>query len=270
MQTVDEQPETIHVYVVREEAARPPLLPIFLSVIALSALVAVCALTPYQQPVTRLTIRVPAVLLPLKTFTANTAIIPTGVKVYPATTAHGVLTITNGSVIAQVIPAGFRVQNVTTDRAVYVPAGSANGYGYAVVPAHALIRGKQGNIPPYAINQVEGSSIYIRNLSAFRGGRDSYSVKVVTPQDRQTALMKARSVLGVQTQGLHYPCREFYSLAQKHIVVTWRCQFVTYYLPPYMHVTGVTISGKNLLIRVWFVARPKYTQGKPYRIRSYR
>ncbi len=256
MQTVDEKPETIHVYVVREEAARPPLLPIFLSVIALSALVAVCALTPYQQPVTRLTIRVPAVLLPLKTFTATTAIIPTGVKVYPATTAHGVLTITNGSVIAQVIPAGFAVQNVTTDRAAYVPAGSANGYGYEVVPAHTLISGKQGNIPAYAINQVEGSSVYIRNLSAFSGGRDGYSIRVVIPQDRQTAIDKARSMVGAHMQGLHYPCSEFYVSEQKHIIATWRCQFATYRLPQYMHVTGVRIIGKNLLIEVWFVAHP--------------
>ena len=178
MQTVDDQPETIHLYVVREKAARPPLLPIFLSVIALSALVAFCALTPYQQPVTRLTIRVPAVLLPLKTFTAIAAIIPTGTKVYPATTAHGVLTITNGSVIAQVIPTGFTVQNVATDMAVFVPAGSANSDGYATVTEHALTSGKAGNIPAYAIDRVEGSSVYIRNLSAFRGGRDGYSVYI--------------------------------------------------------------------------------------------
>src|SRR6266566_5572372 len=245
MQTVDEQPETIHVYVVREEAARPPLLPIFLSVIALSALVAVCALTPYQQPVTRLTIRVPAVLLPLKTFTANTAIIPTGVKVYPATTAHGVLTITNGSVIAQVIPAGFAVQNVATDRAIYVSAGSANGYGYEVVPAHALISGKQGNIPAYAINQVEGSSVYIRNLSAFSGGRDGYSVTVVIPQDRQTAVTQARATLTEHIHGLHYPCNERFLQNSKHINVTWRCQFVTYGIPTYMHVTAARLSGRN-------------------------
>jgi hypothetical protein len=262
MQTVDEQPETIHLYVVREKAARPPLLPIFLSVVALSALVAFCALTPYQQPVTRLVIRVPAVLLPLKSFTATASIIPTGVKVYPATTARGTLTITNGSVIAQVIPAGFTVQNVATDRAIYVPAGSATGYGYAVVPAHALLNGKQGNIPAYAINQVEGSSVYIRNLSAFSGGRNSYSVKVVIPQDRQTAIETARNKVGAQIEGLHHPCREIYLSEQKLIIVTWRCQFVTYQLPPYMHVTGVTIFGKNLLIHVWFMARPVRTQGK--------
>src|SRR5437763_1105718 len=239
MHTLDDQPETIHLYVVRETAPRPALLPIILSIAALFGIVVLSVADPYQQPVTRLTIRVPATLLPAKTFTASTAIIPTGVKVYPATTAHGVLTITNGSVIAQVIPAGFTVQNVATNRAIYVPAGSATGYGYAVVPAHALLRGKQGNIPAYAINQVEGSSVYIRNLSAFRGGRSYYSVNVVIPQDRQTAIEQARSLLGAQLQGLHYPCREWYSSKKQQLIATWRCQFVTYQLPSYMHVTGV-------------------------------
>jgi hypothetical protein len=253
MQTVDEKPETIHLYVVREKATRPPLLPIFLSVIALSALVAFCALTPYQQPVTRLTIRVPAVLLPLKTFTAKVAIIPTGIKIFPATTAHGIITVTNGSVISQTIPQGFRLNNVVTDTAVFVPAGSANGYGFAMVAAHALISGKSGNIPAYAINQVVGSSIYIRNLTPFHGGHDAYSVKIVTPQDRQTAINRARQLLSHASTGLHYPCDEKISGA---VWVTWHCQFLAYSIPAYMHVTGVSIMGKNLLVHVWFVARP--------------
>jgi hypothetical protein len=256
MQTVDEKPETIHLYVVREADIQPSPYPVVLSVLALLVLVVVGVVLPYQQPVTRAVIRVPAVLLPLRTFIASVAVIPTGVKVHPATTAHGVLTITNGSVIAQVIPIGFTVQNVATDRAIFVPAGSANGYGYVVVPAHALIRGKQGNIPAYAINQVEGSSIYIRNLSAFSGGRDSYSIKVVTAQDIQQAHIAARNLLATDAVALRYPCRETQSVGISKIIVTWRCQFVTYRLPAFMHVTGVSVIGKNLLIHVWFVPRP--------------
>jgi Baseplate J-like protein len=253
MQRVDEQPETIHLYVVREAAPKPSLLPIFLSVVALSILVAICVFSPYQQPVTRITLRVPAVLLPLQTFTAQVAVIPTGVKVYSATTAHGVLTITNGSVIAQTIPQGFRLDNVITDRTVFVPAGSANGYGVATVAAHALISGSSGNIPAYAVNQVVGSSIYIRNLSAFSGGHDAYTVMIVTPQDRQTAIDRARQELTYLSTGLHYPCNESISGA---VTVVWRCQFMTYRLPAFYHVTGVEIIGKNLLLAVWFVARP--------------
>ena len=210
---VDDEPvETLHIYVVREEA-KPPLLPIFLSVVALSLLVALCALSPYQQPVTRAVIRVPAVLLPLKTFTARIAIIPTGIKTYTATTAQGVLTITNGSVISQTLPAGFIFitnsgVSVVTDHAVFVPAGNANGYGMANGSAHALTSGKAGNIPALAVDTVEGSSVYVRNLAAFTGGSDAYSVKVVTAQDRQAALANARQHLAVLSTGLHYPCVE--------------------------------------------------------------
>jgi hypothetical protein len=94
MRTVDEQPETIHVYVVREAAPKPPLLPMFLSVLALSILIAIGVLSPDQQPEQRTSIRVPAVLLPIRTITAQTPVIPTGVRTYPATIAHGLLTIT--------------------------------------------------------------------------------------------------------------------------------------------------------------------------------
>jgi hypothetical protein len=252
---VDDTPETLHIYVVRDEVRRPQLYPIFLSVLALASLVALSGLSSYQQPA-RAVIRVPAVLLPLKTYTANITIIPTGVKVYPATTAHGVLTITNGSVIAQTIPQGFRLGNVITDTSVFVPAGSANGYGYARVTGHALMSGKPGNIPAYAINQVEGSSVYVRNLAAFSGGHDSYSVTYITAQDKLTALIKAREQLAMVAAGLRYPCSENHFRKVVKMVMTWHCQFLTYRLPLYMHVTGVRIIGKNLLLHVWFVARP--------------
>jgi hypothetical protein len=94
MQSVDDKPETIHLYVVREEEPKPSVLPIVLSALSLAVLLAFSVLTPYQQPEIRTVIRVPAVLLPIRTFNVAVAIIPTGVKTYPATTAHGILTIT--------------------------------------------------------------------------------------------------------------------------------------------------------------------------------
>ena len=255
MQTVDEKPETIHLCVVREELPQPQILPIILSVLAFSVLVAVCTLFPYQQPVMRKTLRVPAVLLPLKTFTAEAAIIPTGVKTYPAMTAHGILTVTNGSVISQTIPQGFNIGGETTDEPVFVPAGSANGYGVASVTAHALSSGTSGNIPAYAINQVVGSSVYIRNLSAFSGGRNAYSVKFITLKDRLTSLLKARQLLTQKSRGLHYPCKEVVlSGLNQHVV--WVCQFFTYKIPTFMSVTQIRIIGKVLLLDVWFVVRP--------------
>jgi hypothetical protein len=260
MQTVDDKPETIHLYVVREEAPKPSLLPIFLSVVALSLvsamLIAVSVLFPFQQPVTRAVIRVPAVPLAVKTFTAEVPVIPTGIKTYPATTAHGILTITNGSIIGQSIPSGFIVQGVATDSAVYVPAGSANGYSYATVRAHTLMSGKGGNLATLAINQVIGSSVYIRNLSAFSGGRDSYAVKVITAQDRSVATASARNMLLSLSMGLHYPCNEAVTMSKAAVSMSWRCRMLTYHIAAFYHVTGVRISGKYLIISVWFVARP--------------
>ena len=256
MQAVDEEPETIHLYVVRENEPKPSVFPFILSALSLIVLVVFWVLVPYEQPATRAVIRVPAVLLPIKTFSVKVAIIPTGVKVYPATTAHGVPTITNGSIIGQSIPAGFAIQGVVTDYAVYVPGGNANGYGYAIVTAHALISGKGGNFATLAINQVIGSSVYIRNLSAFTGGKDSYAVKFATAQDKQTANTKARDILAMQINGLHYPCQELYSQNALQISVTWRCVFVTYSVPSYMHVTGVRLVGRNVIVSVLYTERP--------------
>jgi hypothetical protein len=258
MQSVDDTLETIHLYVVREEEPHHSSVPVILSVVALSLVVAIGLALPFLQPEPRASIRVPAVLLPPRTFTFQAKVIPTGVKTYPATTAHGTLKITNGSVIAQTLPAGvIFITNsgisVATNTAVFVPAGSADGYGFATVTAHALLVGKAGNIPSYAINQVAGSSIYIRNLTSFHGGRDAYSIKFITAQDKHAALEHARQHLAVLSTGLHYPCSETISAVQ---VVTWRCQFVTYHVPAYMRVTGVRLQGKNLILDVIFVVRP--------------
>jgi hypothetical protein len=155
---------------------------------------------------------------------------------------------------------------VVLDYSVFVPAGSANGYGWAQVQAHAVVSGKGGDLATFGINTVENASIYIRNLTSFKGGRDAYSVKVVTPQDRQTALTKAIQQLAIVSVGLHYPCSEssktLFSVSSGLLSVTWRCQFLTYLVPPYMHVLGTHLQGKEVIIAVWFVAPLKRTWTK--------
>src|SRR5438067_5849932 len=96
----DKPIETIHLYVVRKGQEHSSLLPVLISMFALSLLIALGVLLPYRQPETRALIRVPAVLLPLKTFTTSFSVVPTGIKTYPATAAQGVLTITNGSILS--------------------------------------------------------------------------------------------------------------------------------------------------------------------------
>jgi hypothetical protein len=134
---------------------------------------------------------------------------------------------------------------------VFVPAGNANSYGWVQVSAHAVVAGRSGNLPTNAINGVIGSSIYVRNVTAFSGGRNGYSVAYATAQDEQTATIKARQQLSMLSNGLHYPCSESHTIS----TLTWRCQFVTYSLPSYMHVSSVRIIGKNLLVAVMFTPR---------------
>ena len=98
--------ETIHIYYEREEEPKPfVVFPLVCAVLCLLG-VAACTLYSLQHPYYEHTrLLVPAVVLPPQTFRTSVTVIPTGVRTYPATTAHGTLTITNGSVIAQTLPA---------------------------------------------------------------------------------------------------------------------------------------------------------------------
>jgi hypothetical protein len=271
MQTVDDQPlETIHLYVVREGQKRSSLIPVIISLLALSVLSAFCALVPYRQPELRKTLRLPAVPLPPVTLSVTEPIIATGIKIYPATTAQGVLTLTNGSVIAQELPArllfaGRDGVGVVTDSPVYVPAGSATGYGFAAVPAHAAIQGKAGNIPALDINSVEGASLYIRNLRPFSGGQDSYMEKFITPQDRQAALATGIAWLKAEasrTRAMLQSASVKSAYSRAMLQVTMLCRFIAYPVLPGFRITAIHIKGRELLVDVTYTPRPRPFTGK--------
>src|SRR5260370_7843534 len=169
MQTVDEELETIHLYIVREEEARPSVLPIILSVLALSLLVSLCVFSPYQQPEERLAIRIPAVFFPVKSFTSSVHIIPTGIKAYPATNAHGVLTIYNGSILSQQLPQGMILTStngieIVTDESIFISAGNPPYYNIATVSAHAAPAAHPGNLTTLSIHQPHPTPLYPPNL----------------------------------------------------------------------------------------------------------
>jgi hypothetical protein len=242
---------------------RPSLIPLLFSVLALFTLIAVGMLSPNRQMQVRETLRVPAILLPLRTFSTSIVVIPSGKKTSPATTAHGILTITNGSILSVELPKGMiftgtdGVETVT-DAAVYVPPGSASGFGFATVSAHAAQPGTSGNIPILAIDQVDGTALYIRNLQPFSGGRDTFATTFITATDRANTVQAARTRLKAHTLAgiLSRPCAEIITGSQT-VFVTWHCQFVTYHIPSYMRVIGVKVQGRYLLIDVVFVARPQ-------------
>jgi hypothetical protein len=271
MQTVDDQPlETIHLYVVREGQKRPSLVPIIISLLALSCLSAFCALIPYRQPEIRKTLRLPAVPLPPVTLSISESVIATGIKTYPATNATGILTLTNGSVIAQELPAGLMFagrdgMEVKTDTPVYVSAGSATGYGVAYVSAHSLIGGRKGNIATLDVNAVEGASLYIRNLRPFIGGQDAYSLKFITPQDKQEALAIGTASLQAQAHKIkailtNESLKSVYSGATLRL--TLLCRFVAWPQLPGYRITSIRVEGRGLLISVAYTPRPRPFTGK--------
>src|SRR5258708_19547068 len=94
MHQVEHEPtETLHIYLEREQPPHPSLLPLFLSVCALSILIAIGVLSPNQQPEQRTAIRVPAVLLPIRPLTPVAPVTPTGINTYPHSTAQRPLPI---------------------------------------------------------------------------------------------------------------------------------------------------------------------------------
>ncbi len=261
MNIVDDPVETIHVYMVREEEQRAPLfLPLFGALLCLAVIVGVTAYSAANPTYEHQTLTLPAHTFS-RMFRTTQPIVATGIKSYPATTAHGSLTITNGSVVSQELPAGLIFTSkegieVETDTSGFVPPGSAAGFGAATVSAHSIVTGLQANIAALSIDAVYGTSLYIRNLEPFRGGQDAYSVRFVTQQDKVAATDKARAIVASQVIGLHYPCKENRFVSASTMTLSWRCQFVTYRVPSYMQVTRITIQGKNLLVDVVFVARP--------------
>jgi hypothetical protein len=263
MQTLRDPIETIHVYMVSEEEERKPyvLVPLVLAVFCLLTIVSVTVYSGKHPLYEHTTLRVPAIFLPPKHFSLRVSVIPTGVKSYPATFAYGTLTITNGSVVSFHLPQGliFTASSgsevITTD-SVDVPAGNGTSYGVSYVQAKSLSAGVNGNISPLAIDDVYGTSLYIRNYQAFKGGEESYSKAFIQPQDINLALSQARNILIQHTLSgmLYRPCSEK-TVGVQTLQVSWICQFITY-----AHVQGKVVStkvqGKFVVLEVENVARP--------------
>jgi hypothetical protein len=264
-----ETKETLHIYYEREKPKKPFLFPpLFFALLCLFGIVAITIYSWQHPTYEHETLTVPAHFF-TRTYSAAAQIVPTGVKTSPATAAHGNLTLTNGSVVSQELPQGLIFSSssgieVVTLSSVFVPAGSASGYGVATVPAQAVVSGVQGNIPAFSINVVYGTSLYIRNLQPFTGGQNTRTVIFITSQDRQTALDSARALLTTQQAKLSavlaYPCKESSQEKNSRLRLSWYCQYVSYRIPAYMNVTRVRLSGSNLLIDVVFVARPRRTR----------
>jgi hypothetical protein len=260
-QREDKPIETIHLYVVpeRDYGESRKTLPRIINRMLCSLFMALLLALPSDQDIGPKTIRVPVAFLPLQTFTTTVAIDPTGKTMIPATRAHGFLTVYNGSILAQQIPQGFLVttqdgQEIVTDETASVPAGNPPSYGKAVIVAHAVAPGSSGNIAVLGINATDGTSLYIKNLTAFSGGNDAYTVTFATDTDRRTALTNARITLNAEQKNypamLDKPCEETSTPNGLSLTVSWTCQFVTYQVPKGMHILSVQRQGEFVLLQV--------------------
>lgn len=164
--------ETLHIYVYSEEPDKPPRLSpqtreriqgSILIFFLLCGIIALC-LIPSSPAYTIQTISVPAHFLPPQIFVVRTPITPTGTRTYPATIAHGTITVFNGSILIQELPSGFILPSntgikVVTDQATTIPPGNPPTYGIASVPAHTITAGSKANIPAYAVNSAYGTPL---------------------------------------------------------------------------------------------------------------
>jgi hypothetical protein len=255
--------ETIHLYVVPEcdslQSRMPLTLPRIINSVLFSLFMAFLLTLPSDRDISPKTIRVPLQFLPLQTLFTTVEISPTGKNTISATNAHGFLTVYNGSILVQQIPRGFIVTSqdgaeMITDEAATIPAGNPPAYGIASIQAHAVVAGSAGNIAALSINETYGTSLYLKNLTAFRGGNDAYTVMFATDTDRLTSLTTARSKLNTEAKNyqalLDKPCNEAATQDDLSLTVSWTCQFVRYQVPKGLHILSVQRQGEFVLLQV--------------------
>lgn len=266
----DEPLQTMHLYVYAEEPEKPVywnrdrIVTLVVGLLTLTLLVGLC-FVPSEPSYTTQTLTVPA-YFQTHAWQASVAILPTGKQAIPATPARGILTLYNGSIFTQQVPANFLVTTangfaVATDQAVSIPPVNPPTLGIATVAAHAIIAGAQGNIPVDAIQQSYGSDISIKNLVPFTGGHDA-SVKIyATGEDQQHALEAARQQLIIKqpVQLLAHPCTETIQPTEASVTVSWQCQYVTYQAPAGVQVLAVRLAGDRVFLLVRRIVHPTTT-----------
>jgi len=125
------------------------------------------------------------------TITRSATIPATGQGHQKATQATSYVTFYNGLSIVQSVPGGTVFTGsdgakITTDQTANIPPNAPPEDGYVTVPAHALHPGAKGNIVAYDVSIALSSSLTVKNLAAFTGGRDARTFKAVAAHDLKT------------------------------------------------------------------------------------
>jgi hypothetical protein len=137
------------------------------------------------------TLDLPTRTLAPVTITRSATRAATGTGYQKARAATGTLTFYNGLLTSQTVPTGTVLTGsdgvqVSTDRSVTIPAANPPQEGEATINATAIRAGSISNIHSGDINTAVSSSLLVKNLAAFTGGRDARTFRAVAPQDRQT------------------------------------------------------------------------------------
>ena len=137
------------------------------------------------------TLDVPTRTLAPVTITRSATAPTTGKGHQDARAATGFVIFYNGLSIVQNVPSGTVFtgrdgERIRTDQTVSIPPNAPPEDGYVTVTAHALTPGVKGNIAADDVALALSSSLTVKNLSAFTGGRDTRTFRAVAAKDLQT------------------------------------------------------------------------------------
>jgi hypothetical protein len=132
-------------------------------------------------------------ILPALTLAQSETTQATGKGHQDALSATGILTFYNAAFTPQTIDAGtvFTSGNgvqIVTETTLTIPANNPPSDGEASTTAHAVIKGADGNIAALSINGMLSSTLYVKNLTDFSGGRNERSFTYVRRSDIQQAI----------------------------------------------------------------------------------
>ena len=136
---------------------------------------------------TTATLALPTRTLAPVTLTRSATKATTGTGHQDAARATGTLTFYNGLSTVQTVQAtvltGRDGVQVTVARPVAIPAATPPQFGETSVPVAATNPGAAGNIAAYDVSLALSSSLTVKNLSAFTGGRDARTFTAVAAKD---------------------------------------------------------------------------------------
>ena len=132
-------------------------------------------------------------VLPSLTLTQSETLRATGRGHQDARSASGIVTFYNGLSTPQNIAAGTVLTgndgiSVATDQAATIPPANPPSLGEVSVTAHAENPGSSGNIQAGDINATLATGLFVKNTSAFSGGRNARNFSYVTQADIQQAM----------------------------------------------------------------------------------